>query len=72
MYGWWGEDGALEWEVGKLLVLPSGYSFLAGEAGADWVLAATRTFSALRRPDLFSFFGVFKVVFFLFDPPPIH
>lgn len=35
-------------------------SALTGESGADWVLAYTRTFSTLRRPDFFSFLDTFR------------
>lgn len=51
-----GYGGALLEEV-KPLPLPvfTGCSVLAGDTGADWVIAFSMTFSTLLRPDFLSF-----------------
>lgn len=49
------DDGALQGEEGRLLVLP--FSLLAGEAGAGCVLAAIRAFSTILRPSFLSLFA---------------
>lgn len=52
-----GEDGALEGEEGRLVVLPlcPADSILAGKVVAECVIALSKSFFALLQPDFLSF-----------------